>query len=160
MKLAVTIFIVVVLFTWVILLSCTGKHSDISFKHFYTLSELPIITLQNNGKKLNFIIDTGANQSVINERDLHNYVYKEVYDKQYLLGIDGIKRKVTTLVDMELTRDKQVFKERFQVHDLSASLDAIGNAYGVEVNGIIGTAFLKNHKCILDFKDLVIHTKQ
>ena len=42
-----------------------------SFKESMDLVELPIITFYNNGKKLNFLLDTGANNSIINLSLIH-----------------------------------------------------------------------------------------
>lgn len=48
-----------------------------SFKESMDLVELPIITFYNNGKKLNFLLDTGANNSIINKSVIKDLDYKE-----------------------------------------------------------------------------------
>ena len=44
-----------------------SNRKKISFKEALDLTELPVVTFIGKGKKLNFLIDTGANNSILNE---------------------------------------------------------------------------------------------
>jgi hypothetical protein len=44
-----------------------SNRKKISFKEALDLTELPVITFIGKEKKLNFLIDTGANNSILNE---------------------------------------------------------------------------------------------
>ena len=46
----------------------------ISFRESMDLVQLPIVTFMNNGKKLNFLLDTGASYSSINELFTHTFI--------------------------------------------------------------------------------------
>ena len=41
-----------------------SNRKKISFKEALSLTELPVVTFIGKGKKLNFLIDTGANNSI------------------------------------------------------------------------------------------------
>ena len=51
------------------------KLDKMSFKEAMDLCNLPVVTFVNNGKKLNFILDTGAETSVINKSTLEALEY-------------------------------------------------------------------------------------
>ena len=44
-----------------------SNRKKISFKEALDLTELPVVTFISKGRKLNFLIDTGANNSILNE---------------------------------------------------------------------------------------------
>ena len=44
-----------------------SNRKKISFKEALDLTELPVVTFIGKGRKLNFLIDTGANNSILNE---------------------------------------------------------------------------------------------
>lgn len=141
-----------------VLLNRTRKKEKISFQETLYLTDLPIVTFYNNGQKLNFILDTGANQSILNERELGFCTYTKLDEKRKLTGIDGIERKVESLISMKLTRGIKEFTETFQVSNLSAAVDAMKEVHGVTVHGIIGNTFFTKYKYILDFDELAAYT--
>ena len=49
------------------------KKFNISFKEAMELVELPIITFYNKGQKLNFLLDTGSNDCIIDSSNLIYY---------------------------------------------------------------------------------------
>ena len=51
-------------------------NSRISFKEALDLTSLPIVTFENNGRKINFLLDTGASKSIINVRELSTCKYE------------------------------------------------------------------------------------
>ena len=141
-----------------VLLKRTARNNKISFQETLALTDLPIVTFYNNGRKLNFILDTGASESVINECELSSCLYEKVDEKRKLMGIDGNNRTVDNMVSLKLVRGIQEFSEKFQVSNLSQVTTAIRNTCGVEVHGIIGNTFFTKYKYILDFDELVAYT--
>lgn len=149
---------VVLIGSVVVLLKRTVRKNKISFQETLALTDLPIVTFYNNGRKLNFILDTGANESVLNERELSSCSYTLVNEKRNLMGIDGNNRSIDNLVSLKLTRGVQQFLEKFQVSNLSPVLDNIRKTCGVEVHGLIGNTFFTKYKYILDFDELAAYT--
>ena len=43
-----------------------SNRKKISFKEAIDLTELPVVTFISKGRKLNFLLDTGANNSILN----------------------------------------------------------------------------------------------
>lgn len=130
----------------------------ISFRETMNLTDLPIITFYNNGRKLNFILDTGSNRSVLNIRELGNCVYQKLNSTNELLGMDGIPREVEN-ISLILSYNKREYAEVFQAVDISSALDSYKKESGVNVHGILGNTFFLKYRYILDFNDLVAYQK-
>lgn len=130
----------------------------ISFRETMNLTDLPIITFYNNGRKLNFILDTGSNRSVLNIRELGNCVYQKLNSTNELLGMDGIPREVEN-ISLILSYNKREYAEVFQAVDISSALDGYKKESGVNVHGILGNTFFLKYRYILDFNDLVAYQK-
>ena len=59
-----------------------------SFKEALDLVELPIVTFLNKGIKLNFLLDTGSSQSIINESMLPSLDTKKSEDSMIIVGVE------------------------------------------------------------------------
>lgn len=130
-----------------------------SFREAMDLAELPIVTFKIGEKKANFILDTGANASVINKCILDK-IEHEVLDKSYtVMGIDGIPSN-NQCVSINLKYRDREFKEEFQAVDMSGVFGAMKQESGVVVHGLIGNAFFAKYKYVLDFKDLIAYSKK
>lgn len=135
-----------------------SKHkTKMSFREGLDLTDIPVVTFNINNKKANFVLDTGASSSVINEECLKDFDYV-VSDKDSgkVTGIDGVKRDIT-YVDIILNYKDIEYPESFMVTDLSDVFNIIKEETGVNLNGIIGTSFMQKYRYILDFKELVAY---
>lgn len=133
------------------------KDYRISFKESMDLTELPVITFYNNGKKINFLIDTGSNISYINSSMIDSLTYEKIEDEMAIVGLGGTQtgnscRMTVMYKDMEFT-------EEFGIVDLSEGFDTIKRESGVQIHGILGSKFFEKYKYVLDFKDLVAYIK-
>ena len=135
-----------------------GKDSTMSIKESMNLVSLPVVTFENEGNKYNFIIDTGANDSLINE-SCEDIVITPQDSKHSVQGILGDERKCHTVL-IEFTYKNIVFESKFNVMDLHELFDAIKKDYGVTVHGILGTNFLDKYNYVIDFKDYVIYRRK
>lgn len=134
-------------------------YNKISIKESIDLANLPIITLINNEKKFNFLLDTGSNRSIINETDLKDCEFKELEVKNSLSGLDGIEREVKNVL-LPVSYKSSNYLEIFQVSDMSAIFDDMKSSTGVTVNGILGNSFFEKYQYVIDFKDLVAYSKK
>lgn len=134
------------------------KNSTMSIKESMDLVNLPVVTFENNGNKYNFIIDTGANDSIINE-SCENILVTPHKSKNIVQGIIGDNKKCHT-VTIEFSYKNMTFETMFNVVDLKALFDTIKEDYGVTIHGILGTNFLDKYNYIIDFKDYVIYRKK
>ena len=131
-------------------------HTKMSFKESLDLTDLPIVTFNIDNKKCNFLLDTGASESVINKSCLENYPYQEVKGTGTLTGLDGIKRQ-TEYVRMSLTYKNHEYSEIFTVTDMDKVFNHIKTETGVTLNGIIGNSFMQKYRYIIDFKELAAY---
>lgn len=137
----------------------TKKRTGISFKEGMDLTEIPVITFENNGKKLNFILDSGSNISHINKDVLSDLDYSNVEGQE--LSVDTANGSIegSDWVNIPFTYKKQYFSEDFLVLDLSETFASIKKDTGVQLHGILGNSFFIKYKYVLDFDDLIAYTK-
>lgn len=112
--------------------------------------DLPIITLENNSKKFNFLVDTGANLSLLNLVYMEEFEYEELNAKGTIFGMEGNVQSVT-YVRVILHRREDSFLNTFQVVDLSTAFGKVNEEYGIEVHGILGNDFLIKYNCIINY---------
>lgn len=134
-------------------------NSRMSFKEALDLTSLPIVTFENNGRKINFLLDTGASKSIINVSELSTCKYENAEGTSILTGIDGIPRE-TENVKLILSYNNKEYVDVFQKTDMSSSFDVIKRSTGVNIHGILGTAFFNKYKYILDFDKLIAYSKK
>ena len=159
-----TIIIVVI---WAILLIISinslyqidkKNKSKISFKESMDLTELPVITFVNNNVKLNFLLDTGSNNSIINKSILNMLDYKELDGTSKLIGVEGNNIK-NSICEMKIEYKDYVFDTTFYVADLDTPFNVIKQEDGVQLHGILGSLFFQKYKYVLDFQSLIAYMK-
>ena len=129
-----------------------------SFKEALDLVELPIVTFLNKGVKLNFLLDTGSSQSIINESMLPSLDTKESKDSMLIVGVDGNKVP-SNLCTMKVGYKDQEFAHTFAIKDLDEAFGVVKQESGVQIHGILGSDFLQKYKYVLDFKELIAYPK-
>ena len=134
------------------------KDSKMSIRESMNLVNLPVVTFENNGNKYNFIIDTGANDSIINE-SCEDILVTPHDTKNIVQGIIGENKKCHT-VTIEFTYKNMTFDSIFNVVNLKELFNTIKEDYGVTIHGILGTNFLDKYNYVIDFKDYIIYRKK
>lgn len=143
-----------------VIVSKIGKYNSIlSFKESMDLTELPIITMYSGNKKLNFLLDTGSNNSVINSSELINITYAPVNAVIDTVGLNGTVEQ-SPICEIDLYYKKNKFLEEFVVIDMNESFASIKKENGVILHGILGSKFLEKYKYVLDFKELIAYIKK
>lgn len=137
-----------------------SNYDKVSFKEALDLCDLPVITFINNGIKLNFLLDTGANKSVISY-DAFKLPIK--YDRSYksgtIFGMDGNVKEVS-YISMDISYKNKVFNDTFQVLDMSEAFDRIKKNDGVTLHGVLSHTFFQKYKYVLDFDELIAYSKK
>lgn len=131
-----------------------NRTNKLSFKGSIDSLTIPIVTLLNNGKAFNFVVDTGANYSVINAEYLKLFdakIIKGITGKVY--GIDGNQQDVY-YARIQLSQYTDNFVEEFQIFDIQSMCDNLKEENGVEIVGILGSSFFQRYKFIIDFNEL------
>lgn len=127
----------------------------------FNLTEMTIVTFSNNGKKLNFLLDTGSNDSYISKSTSElDIVYKELNNNEReILGSAGASQTGKE-INMDLTYKDFIYNNNMYVLDsLDESFKSIKETDGVQLHGILGTIFLNKYRFILDFDELVAYKK-
>lgn len=133
--------------------------SKMSFRESMNLTELPIVTFYNGSNKLNFLLDTGANMSAINSKDLQDLEYTKLNEKGTIHGMEGHLIE-TEYVSIDFTYNDKLYASVFQVVDLQEAFDRIKQESGVTIHGILGSKFFEEYKYILNFKSYTAYTEK
>lgn len=119
------------------------------FKKEFDKAGLIISEFEIDGEKHNFLIDTGAQNSVIDKRIAKNINNKI---KSQFCGVDGeyIDNEVA---DVIFKINGKEYKEIVNVTNLKKLIHNIKHESGVEIAGIIGCDFLSKFNFTIDFKN-------
>jgi predicted aspartyl protease len=124
-------------------------------------ANLPIVTFTANSKKskdlsINFLIDTGANNSVINSGILKNYNYQKSNKTGSIFGMEGNKQEIS-YANMEFSLNGKKYSEEFQVVDMNNAFDNVEKENGITIHGILGNTFLTRYGYVINFKDFTFY---
>lgn len=134
------------------------RKNEISFKEAIDLVGLPIVTFHINDRKLHFVLDTGANKSVLNAKIADKLGAAKRGDSK-MVGLDGTT-KDCCYTTLDLTYKDSTYQENFQVVDMTATFREIKKMHGVTLHGVLGSSFMEKYKYVLDFKDMIAYSKK
>lgn len=135
------------------------KDNAISFRQGFDLTELPVITLYQNDKKFNFLLDTGSNDSIIDSNVLDQIEYRETNYISELFGLGGKINKVS-ICNISLSYKDIEYNYDYLIHDMSSPFNQIKQSSGVILHGILGSKFFNKFKYVLDFNELIAYSKK
>lgn len=135
-------------------------HPDaISFQNSMDLAELPVVTFRQGDKKINFLLDTGSNNCVIDSNILKSIDHKMLDVETNILGLEGNAQKTGVCTIKMSYKDKE-YEYPYVIQDMSAAFDFIKKETGVTVNGMLGSKFFNKFKYVLDFDELIAYSKE
>lgn len=135
------------------------KQDRMSFKESMDLVDLPVITFYNEGKKFNFLLDTGATKSVIDSNVLSDFHHEKIDSTGVLWGMEGNTINVS-YIKASLSYKDKFYEEDFQVVDMSDSFGKVKAESGVTLSGILGNSFFVKYQYVLDFNSLIAYSKK
>ena len=131
----------------------------VSFKQGFIPPRIPIATFYQDGKKLNFLLDSGSDKNVLDSRILKEVKYEEVEGGNVnLTGVGGVTQVNTCKV--AFTCDTKEYTEEFLITDLSEAFGLIEQEHCITLHGIIGSTFMRKNNIVMDFQNLVAYTKE
>ncbi len=134
-----------------------------SIKETLRAVSLPVISFYNNGKILNFVVDSGSSNSLIDKNILDDYEYEKLEDTLQVYGMDGIKSSCEKCTMILTNEDSKEFKETFTIQDMSAAFGYLRSEGNAAIHGLLGASFFTKYRYIIDFKNLQVYqtrTKQ
>lgn len=136
------------------------KHNNkMSIREAVMLTGLPIITFTCQNKKLNFLLDTGSNNSHISTRVAN----KLNIQKEASICTTGFGNRTIKVyggnVDLEY-KDNIFNITLFISNNLDSGFDNIKQETGVTIHGVLGTDFLEKYKYIINFNTMDIYNKK
>lgn len=130
---------------------------SMSFMESLNLVDLPIITFYYKDTKLNFLVDTGSNMSIINSTALKGEVLKTNKVFTSINGIGGSSKAIS--LELKIAYKDRVFETDFYSMNMDKAFSPIKEQNGVNVHGILGNDFFVKYKYIIDFEDYVVKYK-
>ena len=121
------------------------------------LVDLPIITFQVGGKKLNFLLDTGANYCIIDSNLIDTIEHAKLDLEGTVYGVGGAEVEVD-YVSIDLKYKGVAYADMFQVLDLSNTFGMLKKEKGVNLHGVLGNSFFQKYKYVIDFQELVAYS--
>lgn len=131
----------------------------IDFSAGFNLTELPIVTFTQGDKKLNFLLDTGSNKSLINSSVIESIHYIPLKSETKMFGVDGNYTKVELAV-ISIFYNGEEYANDFMISDLDKPFSNIKRESGVTIHGILGNNFFTRNKSILNFEEMKAYFKK
>ena len=133
------------------------KSKDVmSFKQSMELCDLPIVTFYIGNKKLNFVLDTGCVQSMLDVDIIDKYKLDVTYTGE-LFEVWGANGKCSTdkMGILGLYYNNKKYEEIFVCSStIKHTFAYMKQNKGVTVHGLLGSNFFNKYKYILDFNKL------
>lgn len=137
----------------------SSNYHNISFKESLDLTDMPIVTFESKGKKINLLLDTGCNISTLNNSILKDVEFEKDNNEYSNLGIEG--NKIDTIGgEVTLHYKNHTFKTTCIFQDLDNAFEHIKRDRGVQLHGVLGTEFFKKYQYILDFEEFKAYYKK
>lgn len=134
-------------------------NTAISFKAGFDLAELPVVTFYQGKQKINFLLDTGSNNCVIDSNFLKNIEHTMCEGDTMLTGMEGNPQKVS-ICNIKISYKDREYGFPYLVQDMKAAFDSIKKETGVTINGMLGSRFFNEFKYVLDFDELIAYSKE
>lgn len=118
-----------------------------------------MLTFTVGNKKLNFLIDTGCNHSIIDSDVLNNlginFDYLKIPDVSNIIMADG-SRKTVKCSNLNLIFNGNTYNENFVIIDWKNTKEEMKKTYNVDIHGLLGISFFRKYKSVIDFKNYYI----
>lgn len=131
------------------------EYKAISFEETFNKTGLPVISLYNDAKQLNFLLDTGSDCCVLNSKELKYLHYTDTKKKTSTVDSSGVNQR--NIIRLALNDGDNIIHCEFIVMDLSAQFNEIYSKDKVRIHGILGSKFCKATGLVIDFNKLKVY---
>lgn len=130
----------------------------ISFSKGFISPNIPIATFYQGEKELNFIIDTGSDNNIIDSNVLPELKYEMNDDKMNLTGLGGSQE--VEICNITFSYGEDEYTTPFLISDMKEAFSMIKECHAITIHGMLGSKFLKQQNIILDFNKMVAYNKK
>jgi hypothetical protein len=135
------------------------EKAKISIKESMDLAQVPVVTFLEGDTKLNFLLDSGGSHSHISKSAAKMLIGTPI-DTDYTYTTSIGSDSTSKMIESILKYKNEEFKVNLFVNEgLDTSFEEVKKECGVQLHGILGADFLKEHKYVLDFAELVAYHK-
>lgn len=130
-----------------------------SFKESQKLLGMPVISFACGNQKLNFILDTGSNNNVIDKTVVETFKGLDVVAHNMAsssMGVDGNKIIANSCI-LKLCYYKKNFEIIAVIRDMQQAFGIVRKEHNVIVHGLLGGKFFEENKYIIDFENLNVY---
>lgn len=157
--LAIWLVIIIFFLIWVGI--CIHRDSssyvEMSFKESLDLVKLPVISFENNGKILHFMVDTGSSISILDESCIKGLLIKGYAESSNVINTAGGSVDTPCIVKVDISYKDKVYEEDFHICNLRKQFDQCFSE--ITLHGILGSCFFKKYGYDIDFEELKIYAK-
>lgn len=132
----------------------------LSFSAGFRSPNIPIATIHQGDKTLNFILDTGSDDNVIDSNilpEIKHEILKED-NPSYLTGLGGTQ--IVQKCRVSFVCDNKEYTAVFLISDLKDVFKTIHDAHAIQVHGMLGSKFFKANNIVMDFNNMVAYSKE
>ncbi|MCI4671315.1 MAG: retropepsin-like domain-containing protein [Bacteroidia bacterium] len=137
-----------VFFTQVAMISPSGHEVKVvSFR------PKPIVKGMINGRKTYFLLDTGADISLLNIEAQQDYGFETqpVIGEHHIQGVEGKRQQVKATKKAEIYLGPQKIKSRILAFNMNHVVEGIYGKTGVKISGIIGSDIMRKYGFVIDY---------
>ena len=119
---------------------------------------LPLIVVEINQQNLCFLLDTGSNKNLIEQRVYEFFKESvEAIGSSTILGLEG-NMLDTTVIKLSFNFEDNSYSTNFNVFDSSNAFGAIEKESDIQIHGILGNEFFIENEWVLDFEKLMVYS--
>lgn len=130
-----------------------------SFQNSMDLAELPVVTFKQGDKKINFLLDTGSNNCIIDSTFVKTIEYTSLGGETSITGMEGKAQKAGICIIKMSYKDRE-YEYPYVVQNMSDAFGSIKKETGVTIHGMLGSKFFNEFKYVLDFDELIAYSKE
>ena len=117
---------------------------------------LPLIVVEINQQNLCFLLDTGSNRNLIDQRVSEFFKEQvETVGSSTILGLEG-NRQDTPVIKLSFNFENHSYSTNFNVFDSTNAFGAIEKESDIQIHGIIGNEFFIENEWVIDFEKLIV----
>lgn len=153
----ILILVVLVAFLANIAFSYINSRGDFSFKKYFDLVNVPIVTFYSGKNKLNFLLDTGSTNSHISKKASKLLTGTLTNTSLSCVTSTGLNEDIDKAVYALLSyKGKDYTVSLFINKGLDAAFENTNATKGLDIHGILGSDFINEYSCIIDFNKYTI----